>query len=642
MNLFSRKGNKHAANINKQHNLKHSSKLISLLIILASLVIIAATTISSARRMVLDQANAVNRRMQLNSNVAISIEQQIINSLERAEQVAAFTSYVYVHDYSNLDISEWIEHDLLIDTDINVINIIDADGQIAIDSGFVLYQDYSEKPLFKEIKGNPEKHLIIDKPVYDQEKQRWLLPMYRRIENDTGEFAGMILLAIDPKSLGNFFKNMDLPTAFLEVSGSDGLVRSRVVGEELELDKDKNNLTWNYRQIHSDMGTYVDNGKYIDGLSRIVAYRPIAGYDLTVTVGTDYKSAVAMVDATKKDQIISIIIVDLAVVFLASIFIFLLRRQEQAVLSTESNEALFRATFSHAAMGIARISPEGTIIETNPKFQRLLGYDKDELIDKNIIDLLDDEYKHDAKQFMDDRLTEFFLGMPPEIERVYVDKKGNRVWVHEALSVVRKSNGLPDFLVSAIQDITARKNLESQLSHAASHDVLTGLPNRLLLKQNLARTINLSRQNNTITAVLFMDLNDFKDINDQYGHSAGDELLKEVADRISSAVRVNSGDMVIRYGGDEFTVMLAGIKDIADCELVAKKVAYKIKQPYALWPGATVTITTSIGAAFCPMDTENIDDLISYADFAMYYAKNNNLIYSTWQNANGELVELNA
>lgn len=629
------------ASQSKHYSLKYSSKFISLLIVLVSLIIIIATAISTVKSIVDEHVQTVDRRTQINANVAKSVEQQINNVLQKAEQVASFAANTYIYDSYALDMRDWLDNGWLIDDSFIAISLIDTRGQLIKSSKNNLAIDnYSTDPFFNQLQQNPIDSLLIGWPYFNRQQDQWLLPLYKRINNSIGDFAGVVVLSIKAEILSNFFNNMNMTDAFIELSGLDGIVRSRILEERLVLDN--NQQSWNTRQSAQAANSYIDNGKGIDDISRIIAARQMQDYDMLITVGTSYKQALALVEANKQPKIINAVTICLLVIIFAGLLIYLIRRQDQALLAAQSNEALFRATFSHAAMGMARIAPDGKLLETNAKFQRMLGYDANELLNTNIIDLLADPDKSQAQQFMQDRLTEYYLGMSPEIERVYIHKNGSRIWVLEALSVVRKSNGTPDFLVSAIQDITSRKNLEEELSYAASHDLLTGLPNRFLLQRKLASVISIAENSDKLIAVLFLDLNGFKAINDSYGHSVGDSLLALVAQRLKSAVRNNSGDIVARYGGDEFTVVLLNLKNKADCEAVINKIYATINQPLDLGLNLDLMISASIGVALYPQNSQNIKELISQADFAMYYAKNNGFKYSYWDDTNQTLVERKA
>lgn len=160
---------------------------------------------------------------------------------------------------------------------------------------------------------------------------------------------------------------------------------------------------------------------------------------------------------------------------------------------------------------------------------------------------------------------------------------------------------------------------EQQATHLARHDVLTGLPNRLLMLEHLSQAIQRCVRYKKGMALLFLDLNGFKPVNDRYGHEAGDEVLKQVARRLSGAVRAS--DVVARLGGDEFVVLaedIAGREGVCD---IVRKITAEIARPIPLGERGEATISTSIGVAVYPQDGENLETLLSNADTAMYEAK---------------------
>ena len=181
------------------------------------------------------------------------------------------------------------------------------------------------------------------------------------------------------------------------------------------------------------------------------------------------------------------------------------------------------------------------------------------------------------------------------------------------------------FLVGIIRDITERKRLEeelkqknAELSHQAGHDVLTGLPNRKLFYERLNQSLEKALINDELVALLFLDLDGFKLINDTLGHSIGDLLLKAVSDRLKCCLRCS--DTISRLGGDEFTVILPAIPSREETAKVAEKIRDAIKEPFIL-EEHTVSVTTSIGISLYPVDTEDRDVLVNKADAAMYRAK---------------------
>jgi diguanylate cyclase (GGDEF)-like protein len=167
--------------------------------------------------------------------------------------------------------------------------------------------------------------------------------------------------------------------------------------------------------------------------------------------------------------------------------------------------------------------------------------------------------------------------------------------------------------------VDARKTRE-ELRTLAYHDTLTGIPNRNLLHDRLAVAIAHARRQATRLAVLFLDLDDFKTVNDSFGHGFGDRLLVELADRVRSSVR--AGDTVARFGGDEFVVLLDGVSGAADAGHVATKVLEALRAPYRL-DGRLVTVAASVGMSVFPDDGASGDELLRHADAAMYRDKQN-------------------
>lgn len=185
--------------------------------------------------------------------------------------------------------------------------------------------------------------------------------------------------------------------------------------------------------------------------------------------------------------------------------------------------------------------------------------------------------------------------------------------------VYRNSLGQPLRIVFFNQDITERKAAENRINYLAFYDALTALPNRRLLQERLKHNIDFARRENKYLAVMMMDLDRFKVVNDSLGHSAGDELLKQVSSRISS--RLREADTVARLGGDEFTMLLSNISHPNDAGTVAMAIIADLSQPYLLGNGDEVRVGASIGICLYPEHETNPEKLLDYADLALYQAK---------------------
>jgi diguanylate cyclase (GGDEF)-like protein/PAS domain S-box-containing protein len=274
----------------------------------------------------------------------------------------------------------------------------------------------------------------------------------------------------------------------------------------------------------------------------------------------------------------------------------------------------FRSAFEHAPIGMALAGIDGELFRVNRALARMLGRAEDELLGLSLFDLT-----HPADQAtirsQVDRLVTGEIGSY-QVEQRYLHTDGREVWTAISASLVRDSAGTPMYVVHQIEDVTARRRDGERLAHQAIHDPLTGLPNRLLFVERLRRALAEDRAAHT--AILFLDLDHFKVINDSLGHSAGDRLLVTIADRLRNAVRPN--DTVARFGGDEFTVLCRGVPDEQVAADIAQRIAAAVAKPVQLAEGE-VYVTISVGIALAGADLETPETLLRNADAAMYRAK---------------------
>lgn len=195
---------------------------------------------------------------------------------------------------------------------------------------------------------------------------------------------------------------------------------------------------------------------------------------------------------------------------------------------------------------------------------------------------------------------------------------GSTHWIASQGQIIRNPEGRAVSLIGVAMNITERKLAEQRIAHMAQHDTLTGLPNRLLLKDRIAQAVFHAQRGRVRVAVMFIDLDRFKNINDSLGHEAGDRLLQTVAKRIRTCLR--EGDTVSRLGGDEFVIVLPEVHGSHDVSIVAAKILETLAQPYHLH-GQDLHVSASIGVALFPEDGEDADTLMRNADAAMYHAK---------------------
>ncbi len=265
---------------------------------------------------------------------------------------------------------------------------------------------------------------------------------------------------------------------------------------------------------------------------------------------------------------------------------------------------------------VAVIDLDFAFISVNPSFSRITGYSEEEVTGQNASMLDSSQHSPDFYRRVRDILerTGHWAG---EMWQRRKDDEEFLGWIE--MSEVRDSLGMRSHFVAVVNDITDKKRAEQELRYLANYDTLTGLPNRALLSERLGRAIIRARRQETRVAVLFLDLDRFKDINDSLGHAAGDRLLKAAAARLQSTV--SASDTVARLGGDEFTVVLEDVESLVAVERMARDILTAFSTPLEVDERHDVSITPSLGISLYPDHALVPTDLLKFADTAMYQAK---------------------
>jgi len=260
--------------------------------------------------------------------------------------------------------------------------------------------------------------------------------------------------------------------------------------------------------------------------------------------------------------------------------------------------------------------PDYPLIYVNPAFERVLGAASGCVVGQPCICRGGDGENDDNDEGYGEIRHAIARGSEGSTVLRLRRADGEKLWVELFLAPVRSEMGAVTHFVGVLNDVTYRKNAEARLNHLANHDALTGLPNRNLLNDRLAHAI--ARRREDMAAVLFLDLDRFKLINDSYGHDVGDELLRAVAARLVGCLR--DEDTVARLGGDEFVVLLEDLPGGDAAATIAGKVAGRLAEPLMIG-GRELPVAASIGIALYPRDGRDAQDLLKNADTAMYRAK---------------------
>jgi diguanylate cyclase (GGDEF)-like protein/PAS domain S-box-containing protein len=281
------------------------------------------------------------------------------------------------------------------------------------------------------------------------------------------------------------------------------------------------------------------------------------------------------------------------------------------------DESLAQVAIEAAPDGILMVDKSGTIIKANPAMELLSGYAPHELVGQPVGIFLPphlrDKHGHLVRGFFG-RPVPRPMGLVGQLQLLRRDQ--TMVPIDIALGHCRVDD--EDAAVVFIRDMTEVKRLQDDMHYQATHDGLTGLINRWMFAQHFEQAIQRSLRNGRATAILLLDLDDFKLVNDSYGHAVGDQVLVEVARRLRGGLR--AGDVLARQGGDEFTVLLPDLPSLDHAHQVADKLHRLLAAPWKL-KDCAVSVGASIGIASFPADAQDAQTLMRYADMAMYEAK---------------------
>jgi diguanylate cyclase (GGDEF)-like protein/PAS domain S-box-containing protein len=364
----------------------------------------------------------------------------------------------------------------------------------------------------------------------------------------------------------------------------------------------------------------------------VAAYSPVGNLGLGMVLKVDSAELYALV-WNQLRYLIPLLIAVLIIVLLLLRWLHtplvarLVRSEAEAKqMSTNSrnSERRIQALLDNVDEGIVSISDRGIIELFNPSAERIFGYRSEEVVGKNVSMLMPEPYRsaHDGyldhylhtgqarmigigREVMGQRSTGDIFPMDLRVSEFYLD--GRRQFI------------------GITRDITDRKQIEARLLHQATHDALTGLPNRILFHDILAQATARALRTEKLLAVLFLDLDGFKNVNDTLGHEYGDMLLKEIAQRLTATLRkddlvARGDDLVARQGGDEFTILLQGISIVQNISQIAEKILAAVSESFTAG-GHEMHVTASIGITVFPFDDTDIEHLLQYADIAMFRAK---------------------
>lgn len=321
-----------------------------------------------------------------------------------------------------------------------------------------------------------------------------------------------------------------------------------------------------------------------------------------------------------KNLVYTLITAGVASYFISRFF----NKLQQSKKALEEKEEVYRSLFEHNSDIICSLDLRGRFTNVNPATVRLVGYSKNELIGSHFIPLLTEESKLVASGLF----RKSYKGETQSFEIGITHKLGHRIDFLIKSSPIIINNAIAGMYIVG-KDITEWKQTQQKISHMATHDELTGLPNRTYFKQILHNSLYSAKRNNEMLALLLIDIDRFRMINDALGHEVGDQLLKAIGQRL--ARNKHEDHTVSRIGGDEYTIIVPNLLHPKDAELFSNEIIQLFEEPFH-FDEYESHITPSVGVAIYPNDGSDVETLVARADTAMYRAKelgtNNYVMYS--------------
>jgi diguanylate cyclase (GGDEF)-like protein len=565
-----------------------------------------------------EHSDAERAAVQNSANLARAFEEHLSRTLNEIDRSLKSIRSNYLADPAGFDLRRWLEISRTFDGNTLQVAIISPEGFIKlsnINSATAVGTDLRDREHFRRFVNDDSDDLFVSKPVIGRTTGKWSVQLARRITNPDGSFGGVVDASLDPSYLSRFYSSVDVGSeGYVRIVGFDGVVRA-VGGRASEaLGKDLTTAALFANFTKRPAGWYYTESGFTDRVPRLVTYRSMKDYPLIVTIGLSASELFSGVYA--KQRWYNLIAMALTVVILGLNAIsvrgrFLRDRMAQAL---KVQNLRFNALLTDMPLGVSMFDKAGQLAISNDRYLQMYRLEPDKIAPGTPLREIIERKKArgtflgDVGAFCEELADQLNRGL---LVRGLTQLDDSRVI--SSLSQPTEDGGW----VSIHEDITERKKAEEEIAYMAHHDVLTGLLNRARFVERLEDQLASIKGDDKL-AVLFLDLDHFKHVNDTLGHLIGDDLLKMVAGRLRGCVR--GADAIARLGGDEFAILCGDFEDVESVSALADTICAVVKEPYDL-NGLQAVVDVSIGIACTSDSTIGSTELMKQADVALYRVK---------------------
>lgn len=543
---------------------------------------------------------------------------QLARTLAQIEQLTLNLQYQWTKNRAAVNLEEQRQYGLFPRSGKIDVTIIDNSGTTITSTLPVPPVKAAEEAYFKFHQAHADRQLRVENRLIEGRREDTpILRFTRRLETPDGSFNGVVVVNTEPSFLASVNDESTLdPRDFISIRHEDGVLLVSEKGVQIR----------GLGQVHIEPPEFpavtgarrVSGEHFKDGEARITAWQKHEAFRLVSYAGlAESTHLAAHLHTAHEYRNFASAASGFLILFAIAGTYFSVRHQRRR-LQIEEVRAVFRLATDAAHEGFYMVRPvygrDGSIIDfvyedCNEHGARLLGRDKNGMIGVRLTESVPASYVDQVLSVYRQAMEEGFY--EDEI-RAAPNSPIKASWIYRRL--VRSGQAL----AVTLRDISEKKQHELMLMDLANTDSLTGLPNRHWLLQFLPEALNQAKNRRALLALLFIDLDGFKDINDSLGHSAGDRLLKEVAVRLKSVLR--SHDHVVRLGGDEFTVLITHVASYEEIAQVAMRISQSFQEPFQISTHHGL-VRCSIGIGVFPQDGYTAETLLQNADIAMYAAK---------------------
>ena len=509
---------------------------------------------------------------------------------------------------------------------IRALVIVDAGGNIVNDSAlFPATTIYvGDRDYYAAMRNHPDSGMFISNPIKSRRDNIWTVVLARPITDKNGRFQGLVFARMQPQYFQDLYRQvLQLEGSAVSVLRRDGTLLFRQPHLEEWVGKNLAHVPLFQELLpKASHGTFEKRAE-TDGEQRLFSYGALRNYPIVV-ISHQVRSAILANWRANSLRTLALAGIAMLAVFLLIRRLALAFRQQEAVAEAiQENERRLRFMTDNIVDVVWTWEPAQGINYISPSIERLLGRSVQDMLGKPLNEIC----AHATLENLQEKISAELAANPeccdsanPDttFECEHLTRDGRKVWVENKLRLFYGPDGSLSLIQGMSRDITDLKSTQQQLENLANFDALTGLPNRMLLADRLQQAVAHAKRSHLLLAVCFLDLDNFKPINDRHGHETGDRLLVEMAHQLSTAVR--NGDTVARLGGDEFVLLLSDINSVNDLEPALLRLLSKAAAPYTI-NGIDLQVSASIGVALYPFDDVDPDTLLRHADQAMYQAK---------------------